>query len=168
MVLLAAFDEDIASINIRDRLIEMGEGEVVGDVEGYPHYRFPGFDLITLRGEHLYRNDLDSVFDRYNPGGYKLLVILSRHSSQTRIPTLTVHPTGNFGKALYGGVDHTLSTSAPQPMRDLLISIKGLAGEWNLEHKVSYEVTHHGPLILTPHLFIEIGSEKERWEERRA
>lgn len=168
MVLLLAFDGDPASINISDRLLDMGSGEVAGLVEGHPYYAFSGFNLLTLKGEHLYREDLDAVFERYNPGGDRVLVVLSRHSSASRIPTLTVHPTGNYGEALYGGLEKRLSTSAPAAMREVLHALRRWTERMGLEHRVSYEVTHHGPLIETPHLFVEIGSDEEMWHSRAA
>lgn len=167
-MLFMAFEGDIASMNIRERLLQMGRWERVGEVEGNPSYTSGEVGLITLKGEHLYREDLDALFEVHNPGGYPLLVILSRHSSASRIPTLTLHPTGNFSEALYGGRCRALSTSAPLPMRETLRSLRRWAEKLGLEHRVSYEVTHHGPLIRTPHFFVEIGSDEVMWRREDA
>jgi len=51
-------------------------------------------------------------------------------------------------------------------MTRALRRIHVLARDAGLPHKVSYEVTHHGPYLNTPTFFIEIGSDEKAWEER--
>ncbi|HIH01241.1 TPA: hypothetical protein HA259_04065 [Thermoplasmata archaeon] len=88
-------------------------------------------------------------------------IFASRHKSESRIPTLTVHPVGNYSTADFGGVDRTLSPSSPQLMTEALRALaKNAEG---LEFKVSFETTHHGPLTDGPAFYIEIGSCEEFW-----
>jgi D-aminoacyl-tRNA deacylase len=93
-------------------------------------------------------------------------IFASRHSSESRIPTLTVHPVGNYSKADFGGLDGRLSPSSPQLMTEAL---RGLArNACDLDFKVSFETTHHGPLTDGPAVYIEIGSCEEFWTREDA
>ncbi len=106
---------------------------------------------VCIEGEFLY---LPTVREKYP------IIFLSRHESASRYPALTVHATGNFGEAPYGGEPNKVSISFPKLAGTLL---KGLFIRAPDGYHVNYEVTHHGPLVETPHVFIEIGSsEKER------
>ncbi|MFW6047001.1 MAG: D-aminoacyl-tRNA deacylase, partial [Candidatus Woesearchaeota archaeon] len=48
-------------------------------------------------------------------------IFLSKHSSKSKKPCLTVHTTGNFSKAQFGGVDNKISEPDPF-LHKLLIS----------------------------------------------
>lgn len=49
-------------------------------------------------------------------------------------------------------------------MTNLLRILKRNAKEAELYHKVCFEVTHHGPYLRVPTLFVEVGSNKEEWQ----
>ena len=89
-------------------------------------------------------------------------VIASRHWAASGKPSLTLHPTGNFGKAMYGGRNHELQRTLANPMRNIYIELlekppKGLS--------VSLEATHHSPTEFhTPMFFAEIGSRLDQWQ----
>ncbi len=51
-------------------------------------------------------------------------------------------------------------------MTSLLRELKRQAT--GLQFEVTYEVTHHGPYLETPTLFIEIGSSEATWDDRDA
>ena len=93
----------------------------------------------------------------------KHIIFISRHTSKTGEPTLTTHPIGNFGKAEFGGKSHTLSKSSPYLMTNLLRILKNNAKKEKLYHKVCFEVTHHGPYLNIPTLFVEVGSNEIEW-----
>ena len=59
-----------------------------------------------------------------------------------------------------------LVRAAPHLMTSLLRGLKANAAE--LPFQVSFETTHHGPYLKKPTLFIEIGSDKNNWENQRA
>ncbi|MEB2835874.1 MAG: D-aminoacyl-tRNA deacylase [Desulfurococcales archaeon] len=99
------------------------------------------------------------------------VVILSRHSSSSGRPSLTVHHTGNPTSRTLGGEPRVLSVSAPPLSRALLRAYRREAEEAGLlgEYEVSLEATHHGPTRPgKPLVFIEIGSTPDRWRDRRA
>lgn len=107
--------------------------------------------LIYLNGQ-----DIPSDTDR--------ILFLSRHSSEKPRPVLTVHVTGNFGSADYGGDPQTLTPADPFLMHAL---IKGLVRYAPPGYEVMYEATHHGPTnILIPSCFVEIGSTEKEWNDR--
>ena len=51
-------------------------------------------------------------------------------------------------------------------MTYLLRLLKKNAKQAKLYHKVCFEVTHHGPYLDTPTLFIEVGSNEEEWAKK--
>lgn len=51
-------------------------------------------------------------------------------------------------------------------MTELLRILKRRARLENLYHNVCFEVTHHGPYVYVPTLYIEIGSTKEEWVKK--
>ncbi len=97
-----------------------------------------------------------------------LAIFISRHTSKSGKPTLTTHPIGNYGKAEFGGKTRTLVKSSPKMMTQLLRNLKKYASEEKLEHQVCFEVTHHGPYLTIPTLFVEIGSNEREWNKKRS
>lgn len=80
--------------------------------------------------------------------------LLSRHASKAGVEALTTHSTGNWGKdAVLGGKPGQLSCAAPVEMLSILTALCNTG----LPTDKTYEATHHGPLLRTPSLFIEIG-----------
>ena len=43
-----------------------------------------------------------------------------------------------------------------------------LKNEWNLNYKVCYECTHHGPSLNVPTMFVELGSSLPQWKDSKA
>ncbi len=98
----------------------------------------------------------------------KLFVFISRHSSQSGKPTLSVHTPGNFGDAELGGLPKTLSVSPASAMQNALKSLMHYKGALNLDYEVSFECTHHGPSLDVPAMFVELGSSPMQWGDLRA
>jgi D-aminoacyl-tRNA deacylase len=97
-----------------------------------------------------------------------LAVFISRHSSLSGTPTLSVHTPGNIGKANHGGVPKKVSFSPANAMRDTLKAMVSLKEEMQLDYEVSYECTHHGPSLNVPAMFVELGSSPLQWRDSRA
>ncbi len=165
-ILVICSEADAASVNIRDRMMELGDFEEVGTFEDRKAYSGHGGHLVTIGDESLYRNNLDAEVFHALGIQHEVVVYLSRHSSKTGLKSLTVHPIGNFSHAKFGGFFRQLVHCCPGGMTRALRRIHVLAGDAGLPHKVSYEVTHHGPYLNTPTFFIEIGSDEKAWEER--
>jgi len=84
-------------------------------------------------------------------------IFATKHESASGKPTLSVHFPGNFSKAELGGNDRTLCKANAPLLKALYLKLKELHDE------VSLEVTHHGPYLEKPCLFIEIGSTEKEW-----
>ncbi|MCX8173881.1 MAG: D-aminoacyl-tRNA deacylase [Thermoplasmata archaeon] len=163
MHLLVASEPDIASMSIRETLLSIAKWEALPErFEGNSVYKYRDLLLITVNKLHIYAENLDrdvkaAGFD------FDKIIVLSRHRSETEIPTLTVHPVGNFGRAEFGGRDFDFAPAAPELMGSALRKLVKLGGK--MDYKISLEVTHHGPFVETPIMFIEIGSNETRWKD---
>ncbi len=130
-------------------------------------YRCEELDVyvIGMDVDVVYMDDLEkfsSVVDTF--------VVLSRHSSASRIPILSVHTPGNPGpEARYGGKPWELAFSNPVLGWLILRELARLRDEEKLEDvDVVYEATHHGPTSISkPVTFAEIGSSEDRWNDPR-
>lgn len=107
-----------------------------------------------------YPADYDALARTYD---LDYLVVASRHASRSGKPCLTVHPTGNFGKAVYGGRPRELQWTVANPMRDIYLE---LLKDPPKGYDVSLEATHHSPTQFeTPMFFAELGSSKRQWRD---
>ncbi len=166
MRLLVCSLEDYASVNIRDELLAAVPWVPHGVAHGHAAYAFRDSVLMTVPRLHLRCDDIDREAAVALGVPIEEVVFLSRHKSASGKPSLTVHPIGNWGKADHGGRDGTLVPAAPHLMTSLLRQLKKEAS--GLDFDVTFEVTHHGPLLGTPTLFIEIGSSEATWGDRTA
>jgi len=98
----------------------------------------------------------------------ELFVFVSRHSSVSGIPTLSVHTPGNFGEAEAGGITRRISVSPASAMKEALLEIAKQKEQLKLNYKVSYECTHHGPSLDVPTMFVELGSSPVQWKDLKA
>ncbi len=95
-----------------------------------------------------------------------IIIFLSRHASKEPRSVLTVHVTGNFGEAVFGGLPGTLTPAATGMMHSIM---NRLAREVPQGYEVTYEATHHGPTDLpVPSCFVEVGSTEKEWNDRTA
>ncbi len=166
MRLLVCSLEDVASVNIRDRLLEIGEWVERGRFRSSPWYGKGNDILVTIEPIHLFTDNIDDDVNQSLGFFPECVVFLSRHRAASGIPTLTVHPIGNYAQAEFGGKPGTLVPSAPDLMTSTLLTLKRLAT--GLPFQVGFEVTHHGPILRTPTMFIEIGSGEEKWGNAEA
>ncbi|MDR2866399.1 MAG: D-aminoacyl-tRNA deacylase [Methanomassiliicoccaceae archaeon] len=157
--LLLCSEEDIASVNIRNALISSEKWEDDGDL-----LYFGNMAMMTIRGIHIRAENVDEKAKNAGIDAEEI-IFLSRHKAASGIPTLTVHPIGNFQNADLGGRSWTLVRSSPRTMTGLLRSLSSIDTQ---EFQVSFEVTHHGPWVNIPATFIEIGSDESQWNNKDA
>ncbi|MDN5358328.1 MAG: D-aminoacyl-tRNA deacylase [Candidatus Diapherotrites archaeon] len=150
---------DMASVLIGEYLTENYFEKTDKTFGNYHVFRYKNADLIIIDTEHIYADWLEEKYPS------DLYIVASRHSAESGIPCLTVHTTGNWGDAMYGGKSRTLSRAPAQHMLSALRYLK----EHPLEgFSVSYEVTHHGPTTETPIMFVEVGSTENEWGNEEA
>jgi D-aminoacyl-tRNA deacylase len=162
--------EDRASLNIRDRLMEEADWEIIGSFHNSPIRRYGDRVLVEKEGTHLYFEDVDIEVKKALEGiidlevELEVIVFLSRHRSEMDIHSLTVHPPGNYIQADFGGSPGKLPPSSPVLMSTALRALYREKKKLRLNDRTTYEVTHHGPFLSTPSFFIEIGSNETRWD----
>lgn len=168
MILIVASCKDRASLNIKKQILNHYDfEETTEDFQESPIYiiEVNGKDvkLVTLGDDSIYAQDLTGSFPNSD-----LVVFISRHSSISRTPTLSVHTPGNLGEAKLGGIPRKVSFSPANAMRDVLRAMMRLKEEMQLDYEVSYEGTHHGPSLNVPTMFAELGSSPKQWTDLRA
>jgi D-aminoacyl-tRNA deacylase len=167
MIALVAWRADPAGMNIVKKLEELYEFRKLEE-------RFDG--NCVLEGEiglgtcKLYLIEREHVYADYvNDIEAEAIIFLSKHSSASGKPTISVHPIGNWGKAMLGGRDKKLVPASSGIMSALLKKIEEEMEEHGLtSYELSYEATHHGPWVEKPCCFVEIGSRKVQWTDECA
>ncbi len=116
----------------------------------------------------------DSILDEKNLDldkieRYDFVIFASKHRSDKKEKTLSIHAPGNFKEVWGGGQKGKLSPSSALFNKHLFETLHQNVIKSDLRnYKVTLEVTHHGPLINKPCVFIEIGSTETEWKDRRA
>ena len=165
---------DIASVVQANALLDMGDWIEGNPVEGFRNWSLENVYLWWIEKSILFEDDLDQRW--YDETGINVdeVIFPSRHSSQSGIPSLTLH---------YIGVTHLhedeippfggKSGKAPPPNPRLaawfrLLNKKMENSELKDDFEVTLEATHHGPWLKTPSLYIEIGSDESAWSRKDA
>jgi D-aminoacyl-tRNA deacylase len=168
MNLIVASNKDPASLNIKEKLLKNHPFQktnriyqqnplLTAEISG------KNITLATLSEESVHAQYLQDDFS-----DAELIVFISRHSSQSGTPTLTVHVPGNFGAAELGGLPKTVSTAPAVQMQTALKTLAQMKEKLSLNYEVSYEVTHHGPSLEVPAMFVELGSSPLQWSDQVA
>jgi len=119
--------------------------------------------LHVISGSLLTLEDLDMSY----PDAHSF-IFLSKHRSDSQIPTLTCHCTGNFSDNPYGGNPREIAVSYPSLQKAYLKAITAARNRVP-EYDVIIEATHHGPTSLKkPVLFVELGSSEKQWSDGNA
>lgn len=161
MNVLVCSTPDVASVNLKNAILSPDWLDY-GDFQGNPAFVKKNLMLITIERHHVYADDLDlEIVDQLGVVADNI-IFLSKHKSASEKKALTVHPIGNWGKADLGGKDGELTPAAPHLMSALLRTMKKTAAHLT-DYDIVFEVTHHGPLLATPTLFLEIGSTEAEW-----
>lgn len=165
MRVLVTSEKDIASLTIRDRLIEeYGFTPTDDTFDNNPILTNQEGTLLVMSNQDLiYTDYLDDHFDA------EVYIFCSRHRAESGKPALLVHSTGNLGdEAPFGGVPRRLSVSAASLVAVALKQLRYERDQRGLEEfDVTMEATHHGPTAMdTPMLFIELGSDEGYWKHQ--
>ena len=163
--LLVCYEQDLPSFNMKKKLLERMEWEDLGTDGTNTYLSHDDLVLMTIDRMHVHAEDVDKVAEEF---GIKVddIVVLSRHSSSSGKPTLTVHPIGNYKGNDMGGRAETLVKANPHLMTATLRRMAVLNKDD--AYSVSFEVTHHGPYVSVPTMYIEIGSDETHWGDEVA
>lgn len=184
--LLISSSKDQASCTMRDHLLEF-EGYNQSTISFLPNYsnnnvkksidmnenpaieykvlksnKYTNIDLLDFDSELLSLTNLDSL-----GSDNCLLIFLSKHSSNSKIPTLTSHFTGNFSNNnSLGGNPFELGISYPTFQKEYMKKLNQMK-QYIQHYDLTIEATHHGPTSSSnPLIFIEIGSSEEEWQNK--
>jgi D-aminoacyl-tRNA deacylase len=165
MILIVASNKDIASLNIKQQILNNYPFQKTTEsFQQNPTYtaNVNGKDvtLATLSEESVKAQSLPENFPNA-----ELIIFISRHSSQSGMPTLSVHTPGNLGNAELGGLPQNVSIAPASAMQTALKALMQQKEELNLNYEVSYECTHHGPSLNKPTMFVELGSSPPQWND---
>lgn len=157
---------DTASLNILENLMKLKDWNEKGTFQDNPLRFHEDYCMATINDEHIYHDNVDSELAEVLGEKPECIIYASRHRSESKKKSLTVHPIGNFGGADFGGKPRTLVPSSPHLMTEAVRILKNKARE--MDYSVSFEATHHGPYLSSPTFFIEIGSQEDAWKDRDA
>ncbi len=161
--LVVASKKDPAGINITTRLSQFRGNPLLSGMKQEASYDFYLIEDSIIKTENL---DMEKI------NKYDFIIFASRHSSSKPESqrTLSVHSPGNFRFAEHGGEQGKVCPTSAIFQKQIFEKLNKNAKEHELdkEYSVTLEVTHHGPLITKPCLFIESGPTMEEWNDRRA
>ena len=174
VVLIAVNQQDVASTNQADILRGLDDWKSLPSVEGHPTYGFQHVRMIYLPDGLLFEDHLERRWHDATGELVSEIIFPSRHVAASGQASLTLHPIGVPHLPLgehgqYGGY----GGSPPPPSTRLAPWWKLLLKRAPKDNRVdgfdvSLEVTHHGPSVGVPCLFIEVGSTEATWGHRGA
>ncbi len=146
--LIVASKKDKAGINITTALSQYGN-----------------INFYLVDEEAIYTESLDlSKINKYD-----FVIFASRHKSESKEKTLSIHAPGNWKNADFGGKPGMICKTSALFQKQFFEMLHKNVKEYDLkDYKLTLECTHHGPLIDKPCLFVEIGSTETEWNDRRA
>ncbi len=170
--------KDPAGMNIKECLLDLFPfKELDKKFEKNPVYQLKNITLYTVNKETIYCEDIDKRISK-SPGGNgrgmagrqiqspDLIIFATKHEAEAKIHSLSVHAPGNWSSAKFGGRDNQLCIAPACYLKHALLVLERLAK--NMDFEIVQEVTHHGPYLETPCMFIEIGSDLKSWQDRQA
>lgn len=158
--LIVASKLDKAGINITTQLSQFRQNPVLSSIADNPN-----FDFYLVDDEIIYTKNLN--LEKINQ--YDFVIFASRHKSEKKEKTLSIHAPGNFRTSDLGGEVGKVCPTSALFQKQIFEKLNSNAKLYNLKkYKITLECTHHGPLINKPCIFIEIGSTENEWADRRA
>ena len=130
-------------------------------------FYLPQIQIIELKKDSIHSENIDSEIPELK--NIEFIIFASKHASKTQEKTLSVHATGNWRNADYGGKPGKLCKTSSLALKFLINQIQENQLKLNLlDYKVTLESTHHGPLIEKPCIFIEVGATETEWNDKIA
>jgi len=163
---------DKVGVEAAQKLVELLQCEAIeaNHHKVYRRYICGNVHLIGFTDDVIYLDYLDKIY----PQNVKAYIIISRHQSITRKPTLSLHYPGNPTTDVspeYGGKPRQLAWTYPRLAKTLFLAYYEAANRLGLldDYDFTLEATHHGPTEpRKPIIFIEIGSSEKEWSDKKA
>ena len=131
--------------------------------------------ILLIDDLHILADGIDKEHEANTGFSVDEVLVLSKHASVSEVPALTLHAIGVPGETPHGERARSggIKGQAVPPSRrfgDMFRTMRKIAIEASLdkEYDITLEATHHGPLLDSPALYLEIGSDEERWTDSRA
>lgn len=157
MKAIVASEQDKAGMNIHSHLLDKGFESTKSKWQGKTISRKGEWLLVKTESRIIYADEVKGL-------DADEIIFISKHSSESGKPTLTTHLPGNFGTADYGGEPGELCKGRADRMKEIYSHLV----DPPFDYSVSLEVTHHGPFIPQPCMFVELGSTEEQWGNQEA
>lgn len=158
--LIIASKKDKAGINITTQLSQFRQNPVLSSMN-----KSSSFDFYLVEDEIIYTENLD--LEKINK--YDFIIFASKHKSEKKEKTLSVHAPGNWRSNDLGGEKQKVCKTSALFQKQIFEKLNSNSKEHNLKnYNITLECTHHGPLINKPCIFIEIGSTETEWTNRKA
>jgi D-aminoacyl-tRNA deacylase len=161
--------EDQASMHMHKHFLQLGFTQTTETFQEHKVYSLA--EANTKSNIKLYTTSLPIVraegIDQEISADF--FIFASRHHGKDGRPCFTLHPTGNWNKE-YGGKDKTLSPLLPGALKQCFIIMNNTIQKEPIalpDFHVTLEATHHGPLLNKPSCFMELGSDKTAWGDKR-
>jgi len=161
---IVASSKNVASMTMASALIKNHGFQSTGISFGSsPLYQSGSVIIATMDTDIIHPPDLDAYF---RPQAY---IFLSTHRSESGIPSLTVHTTGNFtDREVLGARPREVGAIDPDLQKNYLIALNERRSRLD-GYEITIEATHHGPTSLRkPVLFVELGSSENQWRDAHA
>ncbi len=169
VILIAVNQQDIASTNQADALRNLDDWYALPAVENNPAYAYQHLRMLYLPDGLLFEDHLDLRWERATGERVSEIIFPSRHVAASGQPSLTLHPIGVPPLPLdeqgpYGGHGGHAPPPSPRLAPWWKMLLKKAHDDPSVEgFDLSLEVTHHGPTVNVPTLFIEVGSTEATW-----
>ena len=151
-----------------------------GEARDFPHgsvtiHEEFEVQILLIDDLHILADGIDKEHEANTGFSVDEVLVLSKHASASEVPALTLHAIGVPGETPHGERARSggIKGQAVPPSRrfgDMFRTMRKIAIEASLdkEYDITLEATHHGPLLDSPTLYLEIGSDEERWSDSRA
>jgi len=125
--------------------------------------------IYLTEKEIIYAENIDKEIEKNHEADF--IIFASKHESKQKRKSLSVHAPGNWKKAEMGGKEGKVCKTSAFFLKHLFKILNQEVEEQEeikKNYQVTLEATHHGPYIEKPCCFIEIGSSKKEWKDKKA
>ena len=174
VVLVVVNCADVASINQGEALKQLTAWSFVDLVEGHEAWSKQHVRMWYLPDGLLFEDHLDRRWREATGEHVREVIFPSRHAAASGQASLTLHPIGvphlsDGEQGKFGGFGGQTPPPNPRLAAWWRMLLERAPVDASVEaFDLSLEVTHHGPTLDAPALFIEVGSTEATWGHQGA